>query len=137
MVRRPSVLGTPSAPMFLRSTSRNAIAVDTLDKMGHEVTPLFITIDPQRDTVDAVADFAEDMHPVMIALTASDARNRDTAQEYRMFFANGSGAGDVYLMDHSTLSCLMFPETGLGTYFGRAICSEDMARETACHFQSG
>jgi len=116
--------------------ARNAVAVDILDEMGHDVTPLFITVDPQRDTVEIVADYARDMHPRMIALTGSDEQVRDAARQYRVFYAKGSGDGDFYLMDHSTFTYLMFPETGLATYFGRATSPEDMASETACLIES-
>ena len=113
--------------------ARNVIAVDMLDEMGHDVTPVFITIDPDRDTVEIMADYQDDMHPKMIALTGSADQVREAAQQYRVFFAKGSGEGDFYLMDHSTFTYLMMPGTGLATYFGRTATPEDMATETACH----
>ncbi len=113
--------------------ARNVIAVDMLDEMGHDVTPVFITVDPQRDTVEIMADYQADMHPEMIALTGSEEQVRDAAQQYRVFYAKGSGEGDFYLMDHSTFTYLMMPETGLATYFGRTATPEDMVAETACH----
>ena len=113
--------------------ARNAIAVDILEEMGHVVTPVFITIDPARDTVAIVDQYARDMHPRMIALTGSEDQIKAAAQAYRVFYARGSGEGDFYLMDHSTFTYLMFPETGLATYFGRTATPEDMAAETACH----
>lgn len=116
--------------------ARNAIAVDILDEMGHDVTPVFITVDPQRDTVEIVAEYATDMHPKMIALTGSDEQVREAAQQYRVFYAKGSGEGDFYLMDHSTFTYLMFPDTGLATYFGRTATPEEMAEETACHIRN-
>ncbi|MXQ08225.1 SCO family protein [Alphaproteobacteria bacterium GH1-50] len=113
--------------------ARNVLAVDLLDEMGHDVTPVFITIDPARDTVEIMDQYARDMHPKMIALTGSDEQVRAAAQEYRVYYAKGSGEGDFYLMDHSTFTYLMFPETGLATYFGRTATPEEMAGEIACH----
>ena len=113
--------------------ARNVIAVDILEEMGHDVTPVFITVDPDRDTVEIMADYETDMHPDMIALTGSTEQVREAAQQYRVFFAKGSGEGDFYLMDHSTFTYLMMPETGLATYFGRTATPEEMANETACH----
>ena len=113
--------------------ARNALAVDLLDEMGHDVTPVFVTIDPARDTVEIVDQYAEDMHPKMIALTGSDEQVRAAAQAYRVFYAKGTGEGDFYLMDHSTFTYLMFPDTGLATYFSRTSSPEEMATETACH----
>lgn len=113
--------------------ARNAIAIDLLEEMGHDVTPLFITVDPERDTPEIVAQYAADMHPKMIALTGSAEQVREAARQYRVFYAKGTGEGDFYLMDHSTFTYLMFPETGLATYFGRTATPEEMAGETACH----
>ena len=116
--------------------ARNAIAIDILEEAGHDVTPLFITVDPARDTVEVVGDYAQDMHPKMIALTGTEAQIREAAQQYRVFYSKGSGEGDFYLMDHSTFTYLMFPGEGLATYFSRTATPEEMAAETACHIQS-
>jgi protein SCO1/2 len=40
-----------------------------LDAQGIDVTPVFISIDPERDTPDALADYATNMHPNLVALT--------------------------------------------------------------------
>ena len=112
--------------------ARNVIAVDILAEQGLEVTPVFISIDPKRDTPDVVAQYAEDMHPNMIALTGTPEQVRAASQAYKTYYARSSGEGDFYLMDHSTFTYLMFPETGLATYFGRDVQPEEMARQTAC-----
>ncbi len=112
--------------------ARNVIAVDILAEQGLEVTPVFISIDPERDTLDVVAQYAEDMHPNMIALTGTPEQVRAASQAYKTYYARSSGEGDFYLMDHSTFTYLMFPETGLATYFGRDVQPEEMARQTAC-----
>ncbi|MDJ1015945.1 MAG: SCO family protein [Paracoccaceae bacterium] len=113
--------------------ARNAIAIDILEEMGHDVTPVFISIDPERDTPEVVASYADDMHPKMVGLTGSAEQVRAASRAYKTFYARGSGEGEFYLMDHSTFTYLMFPETGLATYFGREVSPEDMAEETACH----
>ena len=112
--------------------ARNVIAVDILAEQGLEVTPVFISIDPERDTPDVVAQYAEDLHPNMIDLTGTPEQLRAASQAYKTYYARSSGEGDFYLMDHSTFTYLMFPETGLATYFGRDVQPEEMARQTAC-----
>lgn len=113
--------------------ARNAIAVDILEEQGMDVTPVFISIDPERDTPEIVAQYAEDMHPKMIALTGSPEQVKAASQAYKTYYARGTGEGEFYLMDHSTFTYLMFPETGLASYFGRDASPEEMAEETACH----
>lgn len=113
--------------------ARNVIAVDILEEQGLDVTPVFISIDPERDTPDIVAQYAQDMHPKMIALTGSPEQVKTASQAYKTYYARGTGEGEFYLMDHSTFTYLMFPETGLASYFGRDVSPEEMAEQTACH----
>ena len=116
--------------------ARNVLAVDILAEQGLDVTPVFISIDPERDTPEVVAQYAADMHPEMIALTGSPEQVKAAAQAYKAYYAKGTGEGEFYLMDHSTFTYLMFPETGLATYFGRDTSPEDMAAQTSCHVAS-
>lgn len=113
--------------------ARNAIAIDILEEQGLDVTPVFISIDPERDTPEIVAQYGEDMHPKMVALTGSPEQVKAASQAYKTYYAKGTGEGEFYLMDHSTFTYLMFPETGLATYFGRDVAPEAMAEQTACH----
>ncbi|MDD9923986.1 MAG: SCO family protein [Boseongicola sp.] len=114
--------------------ARNVLAVDILAEQGVEVTPLFITIDPERDTPEIVAQYAVDMHPDMIALTGSAEQVKAASQAYRAFYSKGSGEGEFYLMSHSTFTYLTFPgDVGITTYFAREASPEEMASEVACH----
>lgn len=112
--------------------ARNALAVDILEEKGIDVRPVFISIDPERDTPDVMGQYAEDMHPKMIALTGSPDQVKAAAQAYKAYYAKGSGEGEFYLMDHSTFTYLMLPGSGLATYFGRKDTPEEMATQTAC-----
>lgn len=113
-------------------TARNALAVDILDERGYDVTPVFISIDPERDTPEVVGDFAANIHPKMIGLTGTPEQVRAASRAYKTFYARGEGDDDYYLVDHSTFTYLMFPETGLATYFDRAATPEGIAEVTAC-----
>lgn len=112
--------------------ARNVLAVDILDEQGIDVRPVFISIDPERDTPDVMGQYAEDMHPKMMALTGSADQVKTAAQAYKAYYAKGSGEGEFYLMDHSTFTYLMLPDTGLATYFGRDTTPEQMAEQAAC-----
>ena len=112
--------------------ARNALAVDLLEDQGIDARLVFITIDPARDTPEALAVYAADMHPKMVALTGSDAQIKTAAQAYKVYYAKGEGEGDFYLMDHSTFTYLMMPDIGLATYFRRDDSAELIAEKTAC-----
>jgi protein SCO1/2 len=114
--------------------SRNAEAVDLLEAEGIMVKPVFITIDPSRDTPEVMADFTDYLHPRMVGLTGSQTEIDDVARAYRVYAAKQAEAEDeYYLMDHSVFSYLMDPKEGLLQVFGRAERAEEVAGTTACY----
>ena len=117
--------------------SRNTEAVDKLDAMGVDVTPVFISIDPERDTPDALADYAFNMHPKLIALTGSEDQVKAASQAYKTFYSKRDTGDEFYLMDHSTFTYLILPGTGFVDFFRREITSDQMAESVACFVKAG
>jgi protein SCO1/2 len=112
--------------------SRNVEAVDLLDQQGIDVTPVFISIDPERDTTDALADYAFNMHPKLVALTGSADQVKAASQAYKTFYARRETGDEFYLMDHSTFTYLMLPGIGFVDFYRREITSDAMAESVAC-----
>ncbi|MEL6648150.1 MAG: SCO family protein [Pseudomonadota bacterium] len=114
--------------------SRNAVAVDILEEdHGTIVQPVFISIDPKRDTPEVVADYTEIMHPRMLGLTGSEDQVKAASQAYRTFYkAHDQDDDEFYLVDHSTLSYLVFPEQGFAEFFRRDASPEEMAERIQC-----
>lgn len=117
--------------------SRNVEAVDRLAELGIEVTPVFITIDPERDTSEALADYAANLHPNLVALTGSEEQIRAASQAYKTFYKKRETGDEFYLMDHSTFTYLMLPGEGFVDFFRREITSEQMAESVACFVGAG
>lgn len=117
--------------------SRNVEAVDKLDAMGIDVTPVFISIDPERDTPDALADYEFNMHPKLVALTGSADQVKAASQAYKTFYSKRETGDEFYLMDHSTFTYLMLPGEGFVDFFRREITSDQMAESVACFVQAG
>lgn len=113
-------------------TARNAEAVDVLREQGHDVTPVFITVDPERDTPEVVGDFAANLHEDMIGLTGSDEQVRAASQAYRTYYRRQPGDDEYYLVDHSTFSYLVMPEDGFVEFFRRDLSPEAVAERTSC-----
>ncbi len=113
-------------------TARNAQAVDLLAERGYSVTPLFISVDHQRDTLEALAEFVRFMHPDMIGLTGSEEQIRDAARAYRMYYAIQETDDDFYLIDHSTFSYLLLPGHGFVEVIRRDQSPEQVADTLAC-----
>ena len=110
-----------------------AEAVDILAEQGIEVRPVFITVDPERDTPEALSDYAEAVHPEMVALTGTPEEIQAAADAYKVFFQKvemeGSAAG--YLMNHTGYFYLMTPEKGLTALFRRDVTPESLASDIA------
>lgn len=117
--------------------SRNVEAVDLLDAKGIDVTPVFISIDPDRDTPEALADYASNMHPKLVALTGSEDQVKAASQAYKTFYAKRDTGDEFYLMDHSTFTYLMLPGAGFVDFFRREITSDQMAESVACFVEAG
>jgi protein SCO1/2 len=112
--------------------ARNAEAVDILEEKGIEATPVFISVDPDRDTPEVLADFAANLHPRMIALTGSAEQVKAASAAYKTFYRKQEGDDEFYLVDHSTFTYLVLPGTGFVEFFRRDDSADDMASRTAC-----
>ncbi len=94
-------------------TTLNAVA-DAMDKLGPaaaRIQPLFITVDPKRDTPAVVKQYTAAFGPNIEGLTGTPAEIAQVAKEYRVYFAEhrtGPGPND-YSMDHSSVLYLMSP----------------------------
>lgn len=112
--------------------SRNAEAVDILKERGISTTPVFISIDPERDTPEVVGDFAFNMHEKMIGLTGTPEQVKAASQAYKTYYKKQDGDPDYYLVDHTTMSYLVFPEHGFVEFFRRDTSAEAMADAVGC-----
>ncbi len=112
--------------------ARNAEVADILEERGLDVQPVFITIDPVRDTPEVMADYTDNMHPRMIGLTGSQDQVDVAVRAYKAYGKKQDSGDEYYLMDHSTFTYLMLPETGFADFFRREVTSEELANRVAC-----
>lgn len=85
-------------PTDLQSIS---LAIDRLGKIGDEVQPLFVTLDPDRDTPQHLTHYVTSFHPRLIALTGDARSIRQAARAYKVYYAKVPRADDDYTVDHS------------------------------------
>jgi protein SCO1/2 len=103
-------------------------AIDRLGPLGDQVQPIFITIDPERDTVERLADYAPLFHPRLIALTGTAEEVERAAAAYRVYYEK-AGEGTDYLMNHSGIVYLMGPDGRFLTHFPQGTDAEEMAEK--------
>jgi len=117
-------------------TMRNAQAAYELEDRGLDLGTVFISIDPQRDTVDVVRDFTDNFHEEMIGLTGTPEQVKAASQAYKTYYRAEETDDEFYLVDHSTQTYLMMPETGFATFFGRTSSVQEVADISACFIEN-
>ena len=76
-------------------------------KLAAQVQPIFISIDPARDTPAVVGEFAGHFSPRLLGLTGTAAQVDQAAKAFSAYYAKGKQTGGGYLMDHSRVAYLM------------------------------
>jgi cytochrome oxidase Cu insertion factor (SCO1/SenC/PrrC family) len=104
---------------------------DTLVKLGaraSQIAPIFITVDPARDTPAQMKQYMESFDRRFVALTGSPEQIAAAAGAYRVYYRKASGEGGQYTMDHSSVIYLMARDGGYLGHFDSAITADDLAR---------
>ena len=87
-------------------------ALDKLGPKGQNVTPVFITLDGERDTPAKMADYVKSFHPRLVGLTGTPQEIAAAAKAYRVFYqkiSDEKSPGD-YTFDHAAIIYLMGPD---------------------------
>ena len=92
-------------------------ALDSLGTKARHIQPIFITLDPLRDTADVLKNYKENFHESIIFLTGSVEQIRSVAKGYKVYFQKTSNDDD-YLIDHSAITFIMAPSGGYLKHFG-------------------
>ncbi len=95
-----------------------AAGLARLGPLANQVAPLFITIDPERDTRATIGEYVKLFDDRLIGLTGTPEEIAAVAKAYRVYYAKVTpkGGGD-YLMDHSSFLYLMGPDGRLRALF--------------------
>jgi protein SCO1/2 len=112
--------------------SRNALAADELATQGIDVGQAFISIDPARDTPEAMKDFTAAIDPAIVGLTGSAEDIAAAAKAYKVYYRKAGDDPEYYLMDHSTFTYLMAPEAGFLEFYPSDTTPEAIAESVAC-----
>lgn len=114
-------------------SQRNADATDFLAEQGISVRPVFITVDPDRDTPEAVAAFTDYFHEKMLGLTGSPEQVAAASRAYKTYYKKNDDDPQFYTVDHSTFTYLVLPGYGVTDFFRRDDTADTIATRTACY----
>lgn len=114
-------------------TVRNADAVALLKERGYDAQQVFITVDPKRDSAEALASFTDNISDDMVGLTGTEQEIADVNRLWRNYYkAQESDDPEFYLVDHMTNTYLVLPGHGTVEFFNRDMPPADIADRTAC-----
>ena len=116
--------------------ARNAEVIDMLAERGFDAQPVFISVDPDRDTPEVLARFAGNLHERMIGLTGTPEQVRDVSQAYRTYYRRHDSTDEFYLVDHSTFSYLALPHHGVVEVFRRSQGPDEIAEAMVCFIEA-
>ena len=102
-------------------------------ELARQIQPIFITVDPARDTQEVVGEFTDAFHPLLLGLTGTPEQVEAAADVFRVYYQKGADQpGGGYLMDHSNFTFLFGPDGAplatLPTDLGPEAVAEELAK---------
>jgi protein SCO1/2 len=93
-------------------------ALEELGSDADKVVPIFITLDPEHDTAEAVTAYVQNFGPKFVGLTGTPEAINQAAKAYRVIYQKfqDEGMGDTYSIDHSALVYFMGPDGAFLTH---------------------
>ena len=114
-----------------------AVMAQALEKLGgksRRIVPILITIDPERDTPQVLADYMKAFGPTFVGLTGSVEAIKDAEKKFRVYAVKkpldpSKGSGGNYGVDHSSVLYLMGPDGKLVNFYDEAVSPDDLAKD--------
>jgi cytochrome oxidase Cu insertion factor (SCO1/SenC/PrrC family) len=105
-------------------------ALTALGRDLEEVAPLFVTVDPERDTVENLKIYASNFHPKFTMLTGTPQEVGTVLKSYKVYAAKAKPDGTMadYLIDHSTMIYLMDRQGHFVKSFPHTTPPEELAK---------
>ncbi|XP_056144175.1 protein SCO1 homolog, mitochondrial [Lampris incognitus] len=112
--------------------------VDAIDEIKSlpNLTPILITIDPDRDTPEALATYVKEFSPKLIGLTGTMAQIEQVSRAYRVYYSQGPKDEDNdYIVDHTIIMYLLGPDGEFVEYFGQNKRNVEITNSIAAHMR--
>jgi len=115
-----------------------SVALTDIGDKAKAVQPLFVTVDPERDTPALLKEYVANFYPGLIGLTGTAEQVKQAARAWRVYYRKAEnpegGTGKDYLMDHSSIVFLMDRDGKYVTHFSHQTQPSQMAAELRKHF---
>lgn len=108
--------------------NRMAKALKQIDHFEDKITPLFITVDPERDTPKRMAEYLGKYNSGFVGLTGTESQMEQVAKAYRAYsFKSQDPHSEHYTFDHSSMIYLMDKEGHYVTHFSDQTTIDEMS----------
>ena len=116
-----------------------AKVIDFVDRGSKQpLDPLFISVDPERDTPELIKKYAAEFSPRLRGLTGTIDQIKAICKTYRIYYSAGPKEDDDYIVDHTIIMYLLNPKGEFEQYYGRNKSAEDISTDVLfrmAHFQ--
>ena len=104
-------------------------ALEKLGSKAERITPVFISVDPERDTPDKLAGYVKNFDPRLVGLTGTPEEIAAVAKAYKVYYAKAPNKEhpDDYTMDHTSIIYVMDQNGEFVTHFTPATSVDEMA----------
>ncbi|HUJ37353.1 MAG TPA: SCO family protein [Hyphomicrobium sp.] len=104
-------------------------ALEKLGPKAERITPVFISVDPERDTPEKLAGYVKNFDPRLVGLTGTPEEIAAVAKAYKVYYAKTPSKEhpDDYTMDHTSIIYVMDPNGEFVTHFTPATSVDEMA----------
>lgn len=96
-------------------------------QLASKIVPLFVSVDPARDSLQALRSFAKDFHPSLVFLTGAPLQVEQMAKKYRVYVSKAEETEDGdYLVDHSIVMYFHDDNSELADIFTQSMRPKDI-----------
>ncbi len=106
-------------------------AIDMIGSDADSVVPIFVTVDPERDTPEYLKEYISYFHPRMVGLSGTSKQISKIAKAYKVYFSKGDHASadpDDYIINHSAFAYLMGKDGKYLTHFSYGVSAQEIAK---------
>lgn len=111
------------------SLNKMAKVIDTLSKYNISITPVFVSLDPERDTPEVLKKYLATFGDKFVGLTGRPADIKKVADEFKVYYAKASSSNKSdkeYVLDHTSLIYVMDKEGKYMKHFHLDTPAEEM-----------
>lgn len=114
---------------------RMVAALQKIDSFELKITPIFISVDPERDSPQRLQTYLQNFHPSIVGLTGTELQLRNVARAYRAYFSKSTDPNsENYTYDHSAVIYLMDAQGKYVTHFSGTTPIDEMSALIAINF---